>query len=95
MADTLRTAGAHRVTLDARSRMTVSGVQDVDEFDEHEVIMRTECGRLIVSGSGLHLIRLMPENGELELAGEIQGLQYRNTRAGGKSGGGAFSRLLK
>ena len=86
--------GAHKLILEDRKRLTVSGVQDVGEFDGNEVCVQTEQGSLVVTGSGLHLIRLLPETGELEMAGEIRALQYRNGR-GGKGNGSAWARLLK
>lgn len=94
MAESIGRGASHKLMLEERKRLTVSGVQDVDEFDDNEVIVQTEQGKLVVTGSGLHLIRLMPETGELEMAGEIRALQYRNGRAG-KGNGGALARLLK
>lgn len=37
--DTLPPAAAHRVELDGRERLIVSGVDDVDRFDENEIVM--------------------------------------------------------
>ncbi|MBR7143078.1 MAG: YabP/YqfC family sporulation protein [Clostridia bacterium] len=92
MAESIRNPSAHKLTVEERKRLTVCGVQDVDQFDDNEVIVQTDLGKLVIAGSGLHLIRLMPETGELEMAGEIRALQYRSGRNGK---GGALARLLK
>ena len=42
--------GAHRVILDARSRLTVSGVDGVESFDENSIVMSTSEGSLIIRG---------------------------------------------
>ena len=47
--DTLPPAAAHRVELDGRERLIVSGVDDVDRFDENEIVMTTSAG--LFSGS--------------------------------------------
>ena len=39
--DTLPPAATHRVELDGRERLIVSGVDDVDRFDENEIVMTT------------------------------------------------------
>ena len=49
--DTLPPAAAHRVELDGRERLIVSGVDDVDRFDENEIVMTTSAGTLIVTGT--------------------------------------------
>ena len=47
--DTLPPAATHRVELDGRERLIVSGVDDVDRFDENEIVMTTSAGTLIVT----------------------------------------------
>ena len=43
----------HAVTLDERSHLTVTGVDEVVRFDDTEVSMRTSRGMLTVHGEGL------------------------------------------
>ena len=40
----------HRLELMDRAHLTVSGVEDVERFDESGVIMTTSAGTLIVTG---------------------------------------------
>lgn len=77
--------------LESRERLSVSGVTDVESFDENLVSMETSEGMLTVRGSGLHVTRLNLENGELALAGEISALEY-DERASARAG--LFSRLF-
>ena len=42
----------HAVTLDERSHLTVTGVDEVVRFDDTEVSMRTSRGMLTVHGEG-------------------------------------------
>ena len=47
----------HAVTLDERSHLTVTGVDEVVRFDDTEVSMRTSRGMLTVHGEGLRSTR--------------------------------------
>ena len=82
----------HHLILEGRARLTVSGVEDVENFDENAVIMYTTKGLLTVRGSGLHIDRLSIDNGEVNLEGVIDSLLYENEQ---KSGGGFWSRLFR
>ena len=43
-------AAPHRVVLDQRRRLTISGVEEVESFDESSVVMRTNQGALLKIG---------------------------------------------
>ena len=90
--DTEFNAAPHRVTLDGRDRLTVSGVEDVDRFDENEIVMNTAEGVLIVSGENLHIDKLSLDGGELHVDGRVDALSYED--AGLSRGGGLLSRLF-
>lgn len=66
----------HNVILEDRRRLTVSGVSDVDSFDEQTVIVFTQMGELTVKGEDLHINRLSLEMGELAVEGDITSLSY-------------------
>lgn len=66
----------HNLILEDRRRLTVSGVSDVDSFDEQTVIVFTQMGELTVKGEDLHINRLSLEMGELAVEGDIASLSY-------------------
>ena len=84
-------AAAHRIELEGREKLTVTGVDDVDRFDENEITMTTTAGTLIVTGENLHIGKLSLDGGELHVDGRIESLSYEDAPAGG---GGLFSRLF-
>ena len=86
-----KTAPAHDLSLNERKKLSVSGVEDVDAFDEDCVTLSTVAGQLTVRGSGLRLNRLNLEGGELLVEGRIDALEYAEN--GGRSRG-FFGRLL-
>ena len=81
----------HHVTMEERSSLTVSGVSDVERFDESGVIMTTSAGTLIVTGEDLHIGKLSLEGGELYVDGRITSISYEDTP---NRQGGFFSRLF-
>ena len=89
--DTLPPAAAHRVELDGRERLIVSGVDDVDRFDENEIVMTTGEGALVVTGENLHIGKLSLDGGELHVDGRIDAISFEDAPA---SRGGFLSRLL-
>lgn len=51
--------------------MQITGVTDVESFDEQAVQLSTPLGELTIKGLGLHIGRIDVNTGELELEGEI------------------------
>lgn len=82
---------AHRLELTGRERLTVSGVEDVERFDETGIIMSTSAGTLVVTGEDLHIGKLSLDGGELHVDGRIDSVTYEDQGAGRS---GFFSRLF-
>ncbi len=83
--------GGHRLLLEERERLTVSGVEEVESFDENTIVMDTAQGTLIIRGEGLHIEKLSLDGGDLKVEGTVESLVYEESR---RSRGGFFSRLL-
>ena len=73
----------HKLTLNERSQLTVTGVSEVVSFDEAAVIARTELGTLVVQGKDLQLKTLLPEGGQVSVEGTISALIYEEPRPTG------------
>ena len=82
----------HNVIMENRKKLSVSGVTDIDSFDEQNVIAITEMGELTIRGWNLHITRLNLEQGELIVDGEVSSLTYTDTRPQAK---GFFSKVLR
>jgi len=67
---------SHRLELEGRERLTISGVEDVERFDETEIVMMTSAGILSVTGEELHIGQLSLEGGELHVDGRIDAISY-------------------
>ena len=82
----------HHIVLEGRSRLAVSGVEEVESFDEQLLVLHTSKGVLLVRGSGLTVDRLSIDKGELSVEGKIDALEYEDKQ---ERGGGFWARLLK
>ncbi len=72
----------HHLILEEREHLTVSGVEDVESFDETAVVMVTAQGVLIVRGEGLHIEKLSLDGGDLKVEGMVESLSYEEPRRG-------------
>lgn len=84
-------ADSHTLTLVGRSTATVTGVEDVDCFNEQIVILRTPLGALTISGEGLNISQLSLGDGRLIVEGEITAIEYSQRK---KPSGGFLGRLF-
>ena len=66
----------HNLIMKDRAELTLSGVTDVDSFDETTIIAYTSYGELTVSGTNLHISSLDIDKGELSVDGKINSLVY-------------------
>lgn len=81
----------HRLTLDNREKLMLTGVEDVARFDEDEIVLTTSAGSLIIKGAELHMEKLSLDGGEVHVSGRVDALTYEETRA---DRSGFFARLL-
>lgn len=81
----------HKLTLDSRSRLTMTGITEVESFDETMVVLHTTRGDLVVKGQGLHLQMLSLDGGQVHVDGTVDSITYEDTPA---QTGGFFARLF-
>ena len=84
-------AKPHNIILEDRTKLSISGVIDVDSFDDRQIITKTTKGSLILRGNDLHIDKLSLDSGELVVTGLITDLGYEETAPGGS----LWSRLFK
>ena len=69
-------AGHHNLILEDRGKLTLTGVTDVDCFDERIINLFTSLGELTVKGRNLHINDVSVESGDMTITGDIWLLQY-------------------
>lgn len=81
----------HQLIMQDRKLLEVTGVSDVDSFDENTVTAYTSLGELSIRGSSLHIRQLNLETGSLSVEGLVESLTYSDT----VKTGGFFGRLFR
>ncbi len=70
----------HKLTLNERKGLTMSGVTEVISFDDTAVILQTSLGLLNVQGKDLQLKNLSLDGGQVAVEGYISSLHYEEPR---------------
>lgn len=70
----------HKLTLDQRKNLVLTGVTEVVSFDETGVVLRTTLGTLEVQGQDLQLKTLSLDGGQVIVDGHISSLYYEEPR---------------
>ncbi len=83
----------HQIVLVQRGTLSITGVEDVDAYDEHAITAKTVMGVLYIEGEKLHVKRLSLEDGVLDVEGQIGALYYGAEEK--TQTGGFFSRLFR
>lgn len=72
----------HKLCLNERKALTMTGATEVVSFDDTAVVLRTALGTLLVQGQGLQLKTLSLEGGQVAVDGNISALIYEEPRQG-------------
>ncbi|NLY98532.1 MAG: sporulation protein YabP [Clostridiaceae bacterium] len=70
------TRGSHNLILSNRKKVDMTGVVDVDHFNEDYILLSTELGYMEIRGSSLRIVKLDVENKKLTIEGDITALVY-------------------
>ena len=84
-------SGVHDVIMESRKKVTMTGIRDVESFDEETILAKSDCGDLTIKGSQLKISKLSVESGDMVVEGEIDSVSYSQ----GKPEGGLIGRLFR
>lgn len=66
----------HSLMLENRQNGRITGVKDIKSFDEKEILLFTQAGKLVIKGEQLQVKQLDLEKGEVDLEGKVDSLTY-------------------
>ena len=82
----------HNIIMENRSKISISGVENAESYNETEIILHTSKGVLIIKGEGMNLSKLNLDSGEITVNGRITVLEYVEPK---QSGGSIFSKIFR
>ena len=99
MKDTLKVekeiaTGTHDIKIKNRKEIEVTGVKEIDSFDQEEFLLQTVMGYVIVRGEKLQLKTLNVQDGLVIIHGKIDDFSYMDDTKP-QSAKSLFSKLFK
>lgn len=64
------------ITLQDRERLNITGVDNVDSYNDNTIILSTTKGGLNIKGENLNISKLNLDDGSLKIEGTINSLTY-------------------
>ena len=80
------------IFIENRTKTRITGVIDVDNFDDFNISVKTDKGYIIIGGEELKINKLDVESGELHIEGKFNSLIYNESV---KAEGSIFGRIFK
>lgn len=88
-------AKTHKLSLDNRKTMNLTGIKDVISFDLNQVLLESTLGMVHIKGHDLKVTRLSIEKGEINIAGLIDSILYSDVKAYGEKGKSFVKRMFR
>ena len=88
----------HRLILDERKDLAISGVRDVAGFTEEKIQLDSILGAIDIHGQGLKISSFNLEDGRISISGHVDGItysQHREEKSLKQKGRSVMARLLK
>ena len=70
----------HKLCLNERKSLTMTGVTEVVSFDDETVVLKTSLGVLTVHGQNLQLKNLSLDGGQVAVDGTVAAMIYEEPR---------------
>ncbi|WP_425447825.1 sporulation protein YabP [Dethiothermospora halolimnae] len=95
MADNRQSMRGQNIILEDREKLSVSGVEHVDNFNENTIVVATVKGTMTIKGQSLNISKLNLDDGNVMIEGRIDGLIYSDKDTSGSKGSGFLSKMFK
>ncbi|MCR3760794.1 sporulation protein YabP [Clostridium felsineum] len=82
------------MTIENRKRLLLTGVSEVVNFNDEQIVLNTNLGALVIKGRELKMNKLDVQNGDVAITGTINACVYSGGEASNKKDS-IISRLFK
>lgn len=90
-----RTDKAQSLSMENREKITLTGISNVESFNEFEIVLETVLGMLTIKGVSMHMSKLNLDSGDLIIDGSINSCVYSEKQDLKIKGAGFLSKLFK
>lgn len=88
-------ARTHKLSLDNRKQMNLTGIKDVVSFDLNQVLLESTLGMIHIKGKDLKVTRLSIEKGEINIGGMVDSIVYSDVKAYGEKSKSFVKRMFR
>ena len=89
------TSKSHKLSMDNRKRLTLTGIKDVVSFDLTRILLESTLGMIHIKGSDIKVTRLSLEKGEVDIEGTVDSIVYSDVKDYGEKGKSILKRMFK
>lgn len=82
----------HSVIIDSRKKLNISGVRDVESFEDETIALKTVMGDMTIKGENLKILSFNAETADLSAEGKIHAVVYMSDA---KKKQGIISRIFR
>lgn len=75
----------HSLKIDKREKTEISGIKDVEYFNENEILAVSTMGNILLKGKHLHIDCLNTETQVMNVSGTVCAVIYSENRSDKKS----------
>ena len=86
---------SQNIILENREKLSISGVEHVDSFNDNTIVLATLRGGMIVKGASLNISKLNLEDGNVIIEGNVNSIVYNNKESSGTKGSGLLGKMFK
>jgi sporulation protein YabP len=91
MVETRSMSKSHKIVIDERKNIKITGVNKVISVEPELILLLTELGRLKITGKDMHITTLDIDKGMVDITGIVNCMCYTTDKDGGIS----LKRLFK
>ena len=76
MSESRSNIKSQNIVVEDRTNISISGVEQVDSFNDNTIVLSTIKGGLSIKGEGLNVSRLNLDEGNVKITGMVNSLTY-------------------
>ncbi len=66
------------ILIEDRNRVNITGVEQVESFNDNTIVLKTVKGGMVIKGEGLNIGKLNLDDGNVKIDGIINGILYND-----------------
>ncbi|MCL1880975.1 MAG: sporulation protein YabP [Oscillospiraceae bacterium] len=70
---------SHGIVVENRKKIILTGVKEVESFNDDDIIVVTNLGGLRIRGKKLEVAKINVETGDMEVSGMIDSIHYSDS----------------